>query len=263
MQDTNDDEEQTMSSYIVTDPADDKRLRALLDSLFQNRGKGWLWSADNDPLVHRDWQKVWAASELGVLDFPLDDEPDWPARPGLPDITSYIDPLLWCLRDLGRTDVVLYVDVPLYTETRDVLNQPVFCRCKATLADIEAAEASLRPSYTYCSTTAIFDDTGDWLAFNGIEHNHFVAGTPAFIAQYYDSAGGEEYVRAWLYHWNTWHHTIWDRETGLPHESEMLSYDWVGWPYPVYPKTGLHGEQIDWSKTFGDKIKSRGPIEET
>lgn len=221
---------------------------------------GRYWRVGNDPLIHTDWHKVLIGYELhDAIFWGHQGETGWPQRPDLPDMKHNIDPLLWCLRDLGRTELVLACHPEVDPTVVNDDKTAYFIRCSTDIASVHAAcEFYGKQEKTSAYGILAFDPYGDWVIVDGDEDWMMLAGTPEFIKQYNDSAGGEEYVRAWFYQHDILHDTDWDEDTGLPNKYTAMLYDYVGWPYPVYPKDRYLDEDIDWSPMFGDRIKSSG-----
>ena len=185
----------------------------------------------------------------------------WPRRDGMRDIENCNDPLMWCLQDRGCREIVLTIEWQRPRPVKDGKTPVFYCRCTPDLESLydvawffENQEKDCKRGMGFYGPVMIaFDESEEWAIADGKEEFHLLGGTPAFIQQYFDAAGGEDYVRAWYYHWEMWNITEIDHGP---------LYDLVGWPRPVVPPGGLYantGGDIDWTPMFGDRIKSCGP----
>jgi len=224
-------------------------------------------SATAFPFSDPTWKSVLVAENFLCAKCEVDGPSygGWPRRDGLPEIETYFDPLIWCLQKRG-SDGIVFSDA---WKPRLPQADPTFasyCHCPLDVRSISEVAAYFDPSKRppkkgkdICGTMA-FDASGEWAAADCglLEQYHVLGGTPEFVEQYCETAGGEEYVRAWFYHWDIWTYTDW-QDDGTPHSWQKKFYDLVGWPYPIYPKEAYGDSDIDWTPTFGDKIKSCGP----
>lgn len=135
----------------------------------------------------------------------------------------------------------------------------LYARCAANVSAInhlafffEEESRKIKSLYSYdLPSLTAFDDTQEWMVADAQEEAHVLGGTTEFIHQYYEAAGGEEYVRAWYYHSEIGH---------LKEIDHKVLYDMAGWPHPVYPDgKHLFGDDIDWAPMFGARIRSWGP----
>ena len=214
------------------------------------------------PFADPSWQSVLVTHTFG---WPHQTEgPEsggWPRRDWMRDIGNYNDPLIWCLAERGCQEIVLTIEWRRPRPVAEGKHPVLYCRCTPDLEALYGAAHFLRLQEADCrwslgpdsAVMIAFDAGEEWATADGMEEYHLLGGTSEFIRQYFDAAGGEDYVRAWYYHWEMWNVTEIDHGP---------LYDLVGWPRPVPPAAGLYansGGDIDWRPMFGDRIKSCGP----
>lgn len=219
---------------------------------------------DKEALVARGWKSLLLPGDFSLEAKPYND-PNWPVKDGAPEMFSFYEPLFWWLQNQGRREVILSHWYELF-EGRYPAESALFCLCPldARLI-IEAREALERATpggrSMIIGHLLLFDAHGDWVVTGTKGEGYLLSGDPAVIDGYYEAAGGEDIVRAHFYHYEMHIETDWDLETGKPLPYHAKLYDFVGWPYPVYPKeyNDLWDKGLDWSPMFGDRIRSIGP----
>lgn len=221
---------------------------------------------DDSPFAEPDWKIVPVAGRIYCEKVEGPDSAGWPVRDGLPDIETYLDPLIWCLRKRSCREIVIYTNSRFQPLNPAKKIPQLFCRCEPEIESIKEAceylhvERDGRELTTHIEEFMAFDESGEWAMIDNIEDFHFLGGTPEFMARYFEAAGGEDYVRAWFYHWDIVGPISYENQDGQPRAYQKTLYDLVGWPYPPYPVGGLFdGDDLDWSPVFGDRIKSGGP----
>lgn len=214
------------------------------------------------PFADPSWRSVLVTYNLGwshQAEGP--NSGGWPQRDGMPDITNYNDPLIWCLRKRRCEEIILTIEWQRPRPVKEGKSPALYCRCEPDLESIYDAAVFLGRQEAECRWTMgfygpamiAFDSSEEWAIADGKEEYHLLGGTQKFIREYFDAAGGEDYVRAWYYHWDMWN---------ISEIDHGPLYDLVGWPRPVPPQGGLFansGADIDWSPMFGNRIKSQGP----
>ena len=222
------------------------------------------------PFVDSSWQLVAVGGSFTTAAWRISHETqiNWPVRADLPDITTRLDPLFWCLKKRGVDEVIISLDWdrPAEPANKSITDPALFYRCPLDAEVIEDTRDHFEcntfpPDYCGNHAVMVFDSSGDW-AIIDIDWNseaHILGGTPDFIQEYYDAAGGEHYVRAWRYlheFGNT--ETVWDQP--YPSEWQLAHYNKIGWPPPIYPDATYKSGStlVDWEGMFGGKIKARG-----
>ena len=168
---------------------------------------------------------------------------------------------MWCLKERQCEEIVLSNAWDIDAVPDRAQDPVLYCRCAPDMDSIFDAAGYLTKERPRCFTNSTvycvmaFDATEEWAVADGCEGHHLIGGTPSFMQQYFDAAGGEEYVRAWFYHYQMWHGSF------IGVDFDVL-YRIAGWPKPVPPPGGLWADgeyDIDWSPMFGNRIKSCGP----
>ena len=248
---------------VITDPDEVAHWSAVRRKLIKPLDMPEDPTYSTSPFANPDWTVVLVANKFrGYAD--INDETGrlsggWPRRDGIRDIKSYCDPFIWCLEARGCSEFIVSTEWENIRFAEDQDPPVLYARCAANVSAInhlgfffeeESRKIKSLNHYDLPSLTA-FDDTQEWMVVDAQEEAHVIGGTNEFIKQYYEAAGGEEYVRAWYYHSEIGH---------LKEIDHKVLYDMAGWPHPVYPD-GKHifGDDIDWEPMFGDRIKSWGP----
>ncbi|MBO6518705.1 MAG: hypothetical protein JJ900_11765 [Rhodospirillales bacterium] len=217
-----------------------------------------LWEGDASLLTERGWKAVLLPADFewsGVMD----DEPNWPGKEGVPEITSYYEPLMNCLKRLGRNEFIMSAEwAP--TEEKRPDDEAWYCRCPADPRKLHEAYEYLKthvPGIDMCA----FDGHEDWAVTGNYEMGYLLIAEPPIIETYCEVAGGEDLLRAWYYHYEMNVETYWNEETGMPNPAMARVYDMLGWPYPVYPErhNDFWDKAYDWSLMCGNKIRSMVP----
>lgn len=248
---------------LLTDPDEVAHWSAVRKRLIKplNMPEDPTYSAS--PFANPDWPVVLVANKFrGYED--INDETGrlsggWPRRDGMRDIKSYCDPFVWCMEARGCSEFIISTEWENMRFADGQEPPPMYARCAADVDAInQLAFFFQNDSWIYRSLNAYdlpsltaFDATEEWMVADAQEEAHVLGGTREFIDQYYEAAGGEDYVRAWYYH----------SEMGRMKEiNHKVLYDMAGWPHPVLHKESRYiGDDIDWAPMFGDRIKSCGP----
>ena len=221
------------------------------------------------PFVDPAWRMVAIGDSFIQAASKLSNEAEisWPIRGDLSDITTYLDPLFWCLKKRGVNEIIISLDWDRPAEpANDTITDPaLYYRCPLDAEIIENAHDHLEcfpypADYNLDHSVMVFDASGDWaiIDFDWDAEAHILGGTPEFIQEYYDAAGGEHFVRAWFYleefksteiHWDVPH----------PTQFQLAFYKRLGWPPPIYPEVYDTETLVDWEGMFGGKIKAQGP----
>lgn len=226
------------------------------------------WSKIKSPFCADDWKILAVSGHFHDSTDTGQTGGGWPRRDGMDDIDSYLDPLFWHLRAMGRDHVIVSMNWEPWPQVFDPHGPALYCRCPLD-ADViydacYALSDELRKigAFTTMCKVMAFDTHGDWATADTEEEAHLLGGTPEFIDGYCQAAGGEDYVRAWFYHWDIKGPITYFWNPPPPAEWQKKFYDFLGWPPAPYLKgrTGSSPD-IDWSLTFGDRIKSCGPGE--
>lgn len=231
------------------------------------REKLWPFDRQESPFADGLWKCILVPEDFYDATFgdddryglPLRRSGGWPQRNGMRDINTHMDPLIWCLEHRGCDSIVVTND---WESTHNTTVPSVYFRVALNLESISAAcracEQARPKDWPY--RVLAFDTSGEWASCDYFDDDHLIGGTSEFIEQYHAAAGGEDFVRAWYYHWNLTNLLSGPNEHGSPESY----YGHTGWPPPVYPEDShygcvLMGEDIDWTPMFGDRIKSCGP----
>ncbi len=226
------------------------------------------WGCTISPFLDETWRLVPVADWVSGFESMCINgiecgEGGWPQRGDLPDLERNLDVLMWHLKRLGRDRVIVSHELKLVP---DIVaeDRSQYCVCPADAkavheACVELAGFGFRSASGQHSIEKfiLFDEHEDWSAVDSEGERHFLGGTPEFIEGYCETAGGEEFVRAWFYWWDIIGPITTDWEPFPPSPGQKAIYDLVGWP--IAPYADLKDGDIDWAPTFGDRIKSCGP----
>jgi hypothetical protein len=276
-----------MPSFEQIKGEEERRVSGIRKRIYQKFGQYTSIVTDVDPIPDPTWQKVWIGEcliDTIVSKIYARNMGGWPRRDGLPEIESRLDPLLWCLRARGREDFIITNDLCADEGPEGKPACPQYYRCALDMESIRGAVTEMgQNSRAYTGNPhqgsddypeIAFDDTAEWvLADDGHLDcpQQLLAGTPEFMNQYVDAAGGEDYVRAWFYHYDIHEYNNDAREeyvqSGFKKRNPYCDfiekkYAYVGWPVPwaLYPPDGpWEGYDTDWTPMFEDRIKSSGP----
>lgn len=230
---------------------------------------GLWWMGEGSPFINDDWKAVlvpWGFYGATRINAGRESGPSlvdggWPSREGLPEISAFVDPLIWCLEARGCQEIIITNDRGVQPEDHNNGNEvpPLYFRVKLDARAMArvCVECDLVNPGLYSFKVLVFDATGEWASCDYFDDDHLIGGTSEFIEQYYAAAGGEEYVRAWYYHYNLKNDYVGPGRYGSPEDF----YSVTGWPPPIYPESRfvLRHQDIDWTPMFGDRIKSCGP----
>lgn len=236
------------------------------------------------PFRNPNWHVVLVGANLGIdhgnTRVLFDDDPSWPDRGDLPPMQTYDDPLFWCLEKRKSNHMIVTRDrVEGDFDWAVKHNAVIYCACAPDMESIDAANIFMEGNVYNVSDNRwlngdgtiasfggaeviAFDESEEWATYDlGYELPHLLGGTPTFIRQYIDAAGGEDHVRAVFYHWDVkgWMTLDWDNAPCL-HQRNL--YALAGWPPPNYASIERDWKvdrPIDWSPMFGNRIKSIGP----
>lgn len=224
-----------------------------------------LYDLDKEVLDARGWKSLLLPDDFRLEARPYGD-PNWPVKDGAPEKFSFYEPLFRWLQRQGRREVIVSIWPGDDAEFPEPNDYAYFCRCPLDARLIIDAykaltDAAPRLRAMILGEMLLFDARGDWISVGTRGEGYLLCGDPAVIDGYYEAAGGEDIVRAYYYHYEMHIETDWTEETGLPLPYQAKLYDFVGWPYPVYPKkhNDLWRKGLDWSPMFGDRIRSIGP----
>lgn len=220
---------------------------------------------DKEALDARGWKSLLLPDHFRT-EIGLYKPANWPVKDDTPEPFSYYEPLFQWLQDQGRDEVIVSIWVPPRDKFPEPNDYSYFCLCPLDARLIDEAykvlcHAGPKLRDIIINEVLLFDASGDWVIVGTKGEGYLLCGDPAVIDGYYEVAGGEDIVRAYFYHYEMSIETDWDEETGQPHPYEAKLYDFVGWPYPVYPKkhNDFFRKRFDWSPMFGDRIKSYDP----
>ena len=249
-----------MTTFTPITGNDQERLREAALRLLDIPRAGY-FPPDNDLLfLDPSWKCVPVAENIyAATTYCMGpDQGGWPDRGDLPHIQGYLDPLLWCLRDRGCPEVFISNGWFPDGKQRPNTDETRSCRATPDPQSIGAACEYVVPGGW--QRFIMFDATEEWAIVDTWEDEHLLGGTPQFMDQYMAAAGGEDWVRAWYYHFDIWWYTYW-KDDGSPDDYMRACYDLAGWPYPVYPPDHRvpWGGDTDWTPMFGDRITSCGP----
>lgn len=214
---------------------------------------------ETSPFTDTSWQIVPIPERFCAPEVYGAESGGWPQRGDLPEITAYTDPLIWCLTARGCKEVIITNDWHQPAKIKPGKDPALYVCCDVALNTMQDARYfSYKEHFEgvegmYANFHMAFDASGEWAVVDGVEFHHLLGGTPDFIKQYCEAAGGEDYVRAWYYHFDLW---------SMKDYPPEYIYNLCGWPPPVPPEGGLwfnSGGDIDWTPMFGDRIKSCGP----
>lgn len=255
-----------MAGFVLLCGDEAKRWLEVQQRLLGPEPKYHAWDSPVSPFCNPAWKLAAVASDVYRSEADGPTEMGWPCRDGLADIKSYHDPLFWHLSNLGRDELILSMNWKPWTEAASPNGPALYCRCCLDAAaisdacDAMDAELSKIGPITAFSKVMAFDAHEDWAICDTEEEAHLLGGTPEFINGYFKAAGGEDYVRAWFYHWDMIGPITLDWDPQPPSKLQTTFYKLIGWPPAPYPKGGKFiGDDVDWTPAFGDRIKSTGP----